>query len=53
MVRIGEKVVAEGELNAATEISNMNMRTSYSVPYQAIALIEDNATVEDNRARFQ
>ena len=53
MVRIGEKVVEEGELNAATEISNMNMRTSYSVPYQAIALIEDNATVEDNRARFQ
>ena len=53
MVRIGEKVVAEGELNAATEISNMNMRTSYSVPYQAIALIEDNATIEDNRARFQ
>ena len=53
MVRIGEKTVAEGELNAATEISNMNMRTSYSVPYQAIALIEDKAVIEDNRARFQ
>ena len=53
MVRIGEKVVAEGELNVEQEINNLNMRTSYSVPYQAIALIEENAEVEDNRARFQ
>ena len=53
VVRIGEKKVAEGELNAAQEISNLNMRTSYSLPYQAIALIEENAEVEDNRARFQ
>ena len=53
MVRIGEKTVAEGELNAPQEISNLNMRTSYTIPYQAIALIEENAKVEDNRARFQ
>ena len=53
MVRIGEKVVAEGALNVAQEISNMNMRTSYTIPYQAVALIEQNAEVEDNRARFQ
>ena len=53
MVRIGEKTVTEGELNATQEIANLNMRTSYSVPYQAIALIEENAEVEDNRARFQ
>ena len=53
VVRIGEKTVTEGELNAAQEIANLNMRTSYSVPYQAIALIEENAEVEDNRARFQ
>ena len=53
MVRIGEKTVAEGELNTETEISNLNMRNSYSIPYQAIALIEENAEVEDNRARFQ
>jgi hypothetical protein len=45
--------VAEGELNAATEISNLNMRTSYSIPYQAVSLIEENAEVVDNRARFQ
>ena len=53
VVRIGEKTVTEGELNATQEIANLNMRTSYSVPYQAIALIEENAEVEDNRARFQ
>ncbi len=53
MVRIGEKTVAEGELNATQEITNLNMRTSYSIPYQAMALIEENAEVEDNRSRFQ
>ena len=53
MVRVGEKTVAEGELNAEQEIQQLNMRTSYSAPYQAIALIEENAEVEDNRARFQ
>lgn len=53
MVRIGEKQVAAGEFNAEQEISNMNMRTAYSVPYQAISLIEEKAEVEDNRARFQ
>ena len=53
MIRIGEKVVAAGELNAEQEINSLNMRTSYSVPYQAMALIEENAEVEDNRARFQ
>ena len=53
MVRIGEKVVAASELNAEQEINSLNMRTSYSVPYQAMALIEENAKVEDNRARFQ
>jgi hypothetical protein len=53
MVRIGEKQVAAGELNAAQEISNLNMRTAYSAPYQAISLIEEKAQVEDNRARFQ
>ena len=53
MVRIGEKTVAEGELNAEQEIAQLNTRTSYTIPYQAIALIEEKAKVEDNRARFQ
>jgi peptidyl-prolyl cis-trans isomerase D len=53
MVRIAEKHVAEGELNAEQEINSLNMRTAYTIPYQAMALIEQNADVEDNRARFQ
>jgi hypothetical protein len=53
MVRVSNKQVAEGELNAEQEISNLNMRTSYSLPYQAISLMEEKAEVEDNRARFQ
>ena len=53
MVRIGEKQVAEGTLNAEQEISNMNMRTAYTIPYQAVSLIEQHAEIEDNRARFQ
>ncbi|MBQ9143869.1 MAG: hypothetical protein IJX60_02860, partial [Paludibacteraceae bacterium] len=53
VLTVGEKKVADGELNAAEEISNLNMRTAYSIPYQAINLIEENAEVVDNRARFQ
>ena len=53
MVRIAEKTVASGELNATQEISNLNMRTSYTIPYQAMSMVEANAKVEDNRARFQ
>ena len=29
------------------------MRTAYSLPYQALALIEEKAEIEDNRANFQ
>ena len=53
MVRIAEKTVASGEFNATQEISNLNMRTSYTIPYQAMSMVEANAEVEDNRARFQ
>ena len=53
MLTIGEKKVAEGVLNADQEISNLNMRTSYTIPYQAATLIEEKAEVVDNRARFQ
>ena len=53
VLTVGEKKVADGELNAAEEISNLNMRTAYSIPYQAISLLEENAEVVDNRARFQ
>ncbi len=53
VLTVGEKKVAEGELNVAQEISNLNMRTTYTIPYQAISLIEEEAKVVDNRARFQ
>lgn len=53
MLQVGEKHTAAGELNAEQEISQLNMRTSYSLPYQAISLVEQKADVEDNRARFQ
>jgi len=48
-----EKADAEAEFNAAAQIAQMNMRTSYSLPYQAMSLIEEKAEVVDNRANFQ
>jgi hypothetical protein len=53
MISVGEKTVAEGQFNPTQEISNLNMRTSYTIPYQAISLIEEKANIVDNRARFQ
>jgi hypothetical protein len=53
MISVGEKTVAEGQLNPAQEISSMNVRTSYTIPYQAVSLIEEKAEIVDNRARFQ
>ena len=53
MISVTEKHVAEGELDAALEIQQMNMRTAYSLPYQAVSLMEQEAEVVDNRARFQ
>ncbi len=53
LILTGEKQVANGQLNTEQEIQQLNMRTAYSLPYQAISLIEDKADVTDNRARFQ
>jgi peptidyl-prolyl cis-trans isomerase D len=53
VISVDNKTVAEGELNAETEITNLNMYTSYMIPYQAITLIQEKAKVVDNRARFQ
>ena len=53
MVSVVAKKVAEGELNAEAEIQQLNMRTAYSLPYQAISLMEQETEVVDNRARFQ
>lgn len=54
LLTVDAKHVAEGQLNAATEINNLNMRTSYMYPPQALlGLIIEKAEIVDNRARFQ
>jgi hypothetical protein len=45
--------VAEGQFNAEQEIQQMNMRLMYTIPYDAVNLIQEKAEVVDNRARFQ
>jgi len=49
----GAQMVREGEEDDAAMIQQMNMRYSYSLPYQAISLIQDQAEIEDNRSNFQ
>jgi peptidyl-prolyl cis-trans isomerase D len=53
MVKAGAKTTAEGELNVETEKQQLTSRVAYMIPYQAIALIQEQADVEDNRANFQ
>ena len=53
MIKGGAKTVAPGEFDVETEKQNLATRTAYTIPYQAIALIEEAADVEDNRANFQ
>ncbi|MCQ2310384.1 MAG: SurA N-terminal domain-containing protein [Paludibacteraceae bacterium] len=49
----GQQIVAEGEEDDAAMIQQMNSRYSYSLPYQAISMIQDKAEIEDNRSNFQ
>ena len=53
VVKTGAKTVAAGEFDAEQEKASLTARTAYSLPYQAIALLEEKAEVEDNRANFQ
>ncbi len=46
------KTTVEGEFNATSEIAQFNIRNSYSLPYQLVGLITEEAEVEDNRANF-
>lgn len=43
----------EAEVDYKAEIASMNARTSYSLPYQLINNLEQNADIVDNRATFQ
>lgn len=53
VLKAGAKTVAEGELDVETEKQQLVSRVAYMIPYQAIALIQEQADVEDNRANFQ
>ena len=53
LISTGNAKVTEGQFNAEQEIQQMNMRLMYTIPYEAINLIQEKAKVVDNRARFQ
>lgn len=47
-----DKTVTESEFNAEQEMQQLNMRYSYSLPYQVANLIEKKADITDNRSSF-
>ena len=53
VIKGGAKTVAEGEFNEEMEKQQLSSRVAYSIPYQAIALIQEKADVDDKRANFQ
>lgn len=53
VVKGAEHANTGAEFNADAQKAQLDMRTSYSLPYQAMALLEEKAEVEDNRANFQ
>lgn len=53
VIKTDTKTTAEGELNVEQEKQMLVSRYAYSLPYQAISLMEDKAEVKDNRANFQ
>jgi len=44
---------AEGEMNADTEIAQLNQRRAYLLSYQIINLLEQESEIVDNRSNFQ
>jgi len=46
------KKTTEAEVNVEQEMQQLNMRYSYSLPYQALNLIQDKAEIIDNRSNF-
>lgn len=53
VIKTTAKTTAEGEFNAENEIAQLNARNAYSLQYQAISMLQDEAEVVDNRANFQ
>ncbi len=53
MIKGGAKTVAPGEFDAASEKQQLEARNAYTIPYQAIGLLQEKAEIVDNRANFQ
>lgn len=53
VIKTGIKTTAAGEFDADQEKQMLTARYAYSLPYQAISLMEEKADVDDNRANFQ
>jgi len=53
VIKTGIKATAVGEFDADQEKQMLTARYAYSLPYQAISLMEEKADVDDNRANFQ
>ena len=53
VIKTGIKATAAGEFDADQEKQMLTARYAYSLPYQAISLMEEKADVDDNRANFQ
>ena len=53
MVKASTKTTAEAEFNEEMEKQQLSGRVAYSIPYQSIALIQEQSDVVDNRANFQ
>lgn len=53
MVKTLAKVTTPGEFNAEQEEQQLGARAAYSLPYQALQMIQDKAEIVDHRANFQ
>ena len=53
VIRGGEKVTSEATFDEAAETAQLNSRYSYSLPYQALNMVEKKAEIKDSRYNFQ
>lgn len=53
VVKGAEKTTVDATFNKEAQMQQLNMRTAYSLPYQAMNLLEEKAEITDNRPKFQ
>ena len=53
VLQVAAKNKADGAFDEQAEIQQWTSRYAYSLPYQAISMLQDKADVTDNRATFQ